>query len=43
MDTEEDLKQKHTSMRLGKSARLFVKYITPQKSIYASAHTVRFE
>jgi hypothetical protein len=31
MDTEEDLKQKHTSMRLGKTARLFVKYITPQK------------
>jgi len=43
LDTEEDIKQKHTCMRLGKKARLYVKYIKPDRSIYASAHIIEFE
>jgi hypothetical protein len=43
MDTKEDIEQKYTCMRLGKKARLFVKFIRPDKSIYASAHIIEFE
>ena len=42
-DSEEDIKNRHTSMKLGKRARLFVKFIKPDKSIYASAHVIEFE
>ncbi len=40
--TTDDLASKHTSTRLGKRARLYVKYIKPERSIYASAHTIEF-
>ena len=43
LDTEEDIAQKHTCMRLGKKARLYVKYIKPDRSIYASAHVIEFQ
>lgn len=42
LDTEEDVKNRHTCMNLGKKARLYVKYIKPEKSIYASAHIIEF-
>jgi hypothetical protein len=42
LDTPDDVKEKHTSMRLGKRARLYVKYIKPDRSIYASAHLIEF-
>ena len=43
LDTEEDVKNRYTCMNLGKRARLFVKYIKPEKSVYASAHMIEFE
>ena len=43
LDSEEDIKNRYTSMNLGKRARLFVKFIKPEKSIYASAHIIEFE
>lgn len=42
MDDEESVKNKYTCMRLGKKARLFVKFIKPDRSIYASAHIITF-
>jgi len=42
MDDEESVKNKYTCMRLGKKARLYVKFIKPERSIYASAHTITF-
>lgn len=42
LDSKEDIDQKHTCMKLGKKARLYVKYIKPDRSIYASAHTIEF-
>lgn len=42
MDDEDAIKNKYTSMRLGKKARLYVKYIKPERSIYASAHVIEF-
>ncbi|HMP93255.1 MAG TPA: hypothetical protein PKD90_10315, partial [Phnomibacter sp.] len=35
--------RKYTSTRLGQRARLYVKYIKPERSIYASAHEVKFK
>ena len=43
LDSEEDIKNRNTCMNLGKRARLFVKFIKPEKSIYASAHVIEFE
>jgi hypothetical protein len=43
MDDEESVKNKYTCMRMGKKARLYVKFIKPERSIYASAHTIEFE
>ena len=43
LDSEDDIKNRHTSMKLGKRARLFVKFIKPDKSIYASAHVIEFQ
>lgn len=43
LDSEEDINNRHTCMNLGKRARLYVKFIKPDKSIYASAHIIEFE
>lgn len=43
LDTQEDIKERYTSMRLGKRARLFVKYIRPEKSEYKSELIIEFE
>lgn len=43
MDSEEDIRNRYTCMNLGKRARLFVKFIRPERSVYASAHTIEFE
>lgn len=39
---EENTKNKYTSLRLGKKARLFIKYITPEKSEYKSELLIEF-
>jgi hypothetical protein len=43
MNTEEDIRNKHTCLRLGKRARLFIKNIRPERSDYMSMHIVEFE
>ncbi|MCU0375757.1 MAG: hypothetical protein MUF24_10655 [Chitinophagaceae bacterium] len=43
LGTPDDVQQRYTCTRLGKKARLYVKYIKPERSIYASAHTIEFE
>ena len=43
MNSEDDVKNHYTCMNLGKRARLFVKFIKPDRSIYASAHVIEFE
>lgn len=43
MDTPEDINNKYTSTRLGKKARLFVKYIKPDKSEYKSELVIEFD
>lgn len=43
MNTAEDLKNKNTCLKLGKTARLFVKNIKPEKSEYLSEYIVEFE
>lgn len=43
LGTKEDVEKKFTCMKLGKKARLYVKYIKPDRSIYASAHTIEFK
>jgi hypothetical protein len=43
LDTEEDIKEKRTSLKLGKRARFFVKRIKPGDDEYASEHIIEFE
>jgi len=43
MNTSGDIENRHTCLRLGQRARLFVKYIKPEKSVYMSAHIIEFE
>lgn len=43
LTTTEDIENKYTSMRLGKRARLFVKYIKPERSEYKSELIIEFE
>ena len=43
MSTPEDIANKHTCMRLGKKARLYIKYIKPEKSEYKSEYVIEFE
>ncbi len=43
LDTDEDINNRYTCMNLGNRARLFIKFIKPEKSIYASAHLIEFE
>jgi len=43
LDTEEDIREKYTSTRLGKRARFFVKRIKPGDDEYASEHIIEFE
>lgn len=43
MNTPEDIAQKHTCMRLGQKARLYIKYIKPEKSDYMSEYIIEFE
>lgn len=42
MNTPDDIANKHTCLRLGKRARLFVKNIRPEKSEYLSVHEIEF-
>ncbi len=42
MNTPEDIAGKHTCLRLGQRARLFVKNIKPEKSEYKSEHIIEF-
>ena len=42
MNTPEDIANKHTCLKLGRRARLFVKNIRPEKSVYISAHIIGF-
>ncbi|HEX2976052.1 MAG TPA: hypothetical protein VHO68_08940 [Bacteroidales bacterium] len=41
-DKPGDLKNRYTSLKLGKKARLFVKYIKPDKSEYKSENIIEF-
>ena len=43
LDTEEDIKERRTSLKLGKRARFFVKRIKPGDDEYASEHIIEFE
>lgn len=43
LDSEEDIREKYTSTRLGKKARFFVKRIKPEDDSYASEHIIEFE
>ena len=43
LDTEEDIKVRRTSLKLGKRARFFVKRIKPGDDEYASEHIIEFE
>lgn len=43
LDTEEDIKAKYTSTKLGKRVRFFVKRIKPGDDEYASEHILEFE
>jgi hypothetical protein len=43
MNTPEDIAQKHTSLRLGQKARLYIKYIKPEKSDYRSEYIIEFD
>ncbi len=43
LDTEEDIREKNTSTRLGKRSRFFVKRIKPEDDSYASEHIIEFE
>jgi hypothetical protein len=42
LNSPEDIKKKYTSLRLGQRARLFVKYIKPDKSEYKSELIIEF-
>ena len=43
MNTPEDIAQKHTCLRLGQRARLYVKNIKPEKSEYMSEYIIEFK
>lgn len=43
MDTEEDVRERRTCLKLGKRARLFIKNIPARPSEYISMHIVEFE
>ena len=43
VNSEEDIKEKRTCLKLGKKARFFVKRIKPGDDEYASEHIVEFE
>lgn len=43
MNTPEDIENKHTCLRLGKRARLYIKNIRPERSDYMSYHIIEFE
>ena len=43
LDSDEDIREKYTSTRLGKRARFFVKRIKPEDDSYASEHIIEFE
>lgn len=43
MNTPEDIQNKHTCLRLGQRARLFIKNIRPEKSEYLSEHIIEFQ
>ena len=42
MNSPEDIANKHTCLRLGQRARLFVKNIKPEKSEYMSEYIIEF-
>jgi hypothetical protein len=43
LNTEDDIKNKYTCLKLGKRARFFVKRIKPYDDSYASEHIIEFE
>ena len=43
MNTPDDIRNKHTCLRLGRRARLFVKNIRPELSEYKSEHIIEFQ
>ena len=43
MNTEEDIKNKNTCLRLGQEARLFFKDMFKDSSVYVSEYRIRFE
>ena len=43
MNTEEDIKNKNTCLKLGQNARLFFKDMTPDTAVYVSEYKIRFE
>ncbi|MBO0948340.1 hypothetical protein [Fibrella forsythiae] len=43
MNTPEAVAEKHTCLRLGQRARLFIKHIRPEKSVYMSQYIVAFD
>lgn len=42
MDTPEDVANRNTCLKLGRRARLFIKYLRPEKSAYLSEYIVEF-
>jgi hypothetical protein len=42
MDTPEDIGNKYTCLRLGKQARLFIKYLRPYNDKYMSEYIIEF-
>ena len=43
LNTPDDIAQKRTCLKLGREARLFVKDILPEKSVYLSEYVIRFD
>ena len=43
MDTQEDIENKYTCLRLGQKARLFVKYLKPYNDKYMSEYIIEFD
>lgn len=41
--SEDDIRNKYTSLKLGQKARLFIKNIRPERSDYMSVHFIEFE
>jgi len=42
LNTAEQVRDRNTCLKVGKRARLFVKYIKPEKSVYMSEYVIDF-